>query len=70
MTWVVLLAAFLSAAALSALTVALSIRIAHRVGALDHPDSARKLQERPIPRLGGIAVAVSFTLITIVVLAV
>jgi len=68
--WVFLLVAFLSAAALSAVTVALSIRIAHRVGALDHPDSARKLQERPVPRLGGIAVAASFTLITLVALAV
>lgn len=69
MNWVVLLVAFLSAAALSAVTVAVSIRIAHRVGALDHPDSPRKLQERPIPRLGGIAVALSFSLITLAALA-
>ena len=70
MNWIFLLAAFLSAAVLSAVTVALSIRIAHRVGALDYPDSARKLQERPIPRLGGIAVALSFSLVTLVALAI
>ena len=70
MTWVFLLVAFLSAAALSAVTVAVSIRIAHRVGALDHPDSPRKLQERPVPRLGGIAVALSFSLVTLAVLAI
>ena len=70
MNWVFLLAAFLSAAVLSVVTVALSIRIAHRVGALDHPDSARKLQEGPIPRLGGIAVALSFSLVTLVALAI
>lgn len=70
MNWVFLLVAFLSAAVLSAVTVALSIRVAHRVGALDHPDSPRKTQESPIPRLGGIAVALSFSLITIAVLVI
>lgn len=70
MNWVYPVVVFLSAAALSGLTVAVSIRIAHRVGALDHPDSPRKLQERPVPRLGGIAVALSFSFITIAVLAI
>lgn len=69
MNWVFLLVAFLSATVLSAVTVAVSIRIAHRVGALDHPDSPRKLQEMPVPRLGGIAVALSFSFITLAALA-
>lgn len=46
---------------LSWATVSLSIRLAHRVGVLDHPDGGRKVQDRPIPTLGGVAVALSFT---------
>jgi UDP-GlcNAc:undecaprenyl-phosphate/decaprenyl-phosphate GlcNAc-1-phosphate transferase len=35
-------------------------RIAHRLGALDHGLSSRKIHGRPIPRLGGIAIVVAF----------
>lgn len=70
MTWILALVAFVSAAALSAVAVAVSIRIAQRTGAYDHPDSPRKVQATPIPRLGGIAVALSFSLITLAVLAI
>lgn len=35
------------------------IRLAHRVGAMD-PPGPRKVHERPIPRIGGIAVAFGF----------
>jgi UDP-GlcNAc:undecaprenyl-phosphate GlcNAc-1-phosphate transferase len=66
--WLALVLLFASAAALSALAVSASIRIAIRVGALDHPDSARKLQDRPIPRLGGVAVAVSFGIVALIYL--
>jgi UDP-GlcNAc:undecaprenyl-phosphate GlcNAc-1-phosphate transferase len=37
--------------------------VAQKVDAYDHPDGGRKLQERPIPRLGGLAIAGAFTLI-------
>lgn len=70
MNWGVLGAAFLSAAVLSGLAVAASIRIAHRTGALDHPDSARKTQDRPVPRLGGVAVALTYSVLALVVLAI
>ena len=33
---------------------------AQRLGFLDHPDSARKPDYRPIPRVGGVAVALAF----------
>ena len=56
-------------ALLSAVAVAASIRLAHRVGAFDHPDSERKIQERPIPKLGGVAVALAFSVAVIFILA-
>ena len=34
--------------------------VARRLGVVDHPDDYRKVQERPIPRLGGIAIFVSY----------
>ena len=49
--------------AVSWASVDLSIRAAKRVNAYDHPDGGRKVQERPIPRLGGLAIAGAFTLI-------
>lgn len=58
------------AALVSGMAVAVSIRLAHRFGVHDHPDGARKTQERPIPKLGGLAVAVAFSVSSIVVLLV
>ena len=49
--------------AISWVSVDLSIRAAKRVNAYDPPDGGRKVQERPIPRLGGLAIAGAFTLI-------
>ena len=49
--------------AISWISVDLSIRAAKRVNAYDHPDGGRKVQKRPIPRLGGLAIAGAFTLI-------
>lgn len=49
--------------AISWISVDLSIRVAQKVNAYDHPDGGRKVQERPIPRLGGLAIAGAFTLI-------
>lgn len=36
--------------------------IFRRLGLVDHPDGARKVHNRPIPRVGGIAVALAYTL--------
>jgi UDP-GlcNAc:undecaprenyl-phosphate GlcNAc-1-phosphate transferase len=71
MSWLDYLAIFLGSLALSATLVWVSIRLAHRFGVLDHPDRARKLQATPIPRLGGLAVAIGFSIassITIITL--
>lgn len=57
----VFVAAFIGSAAVSTILVWLSIRFANRVGLVDAPDGERKLQERPIPKVGGIAVAGTFT---------
>ncbi|HVZ71750.1 MAG TPA: MraY family glycosyltransferase [Polyangia bacterium] len=35
-------------------------RLAHRFGVLDHAVSSRKIHGRPIPRLGGVAIVLSF----------
>lgn len=59
----VYVAAFVGAAVISTILVWWSIRIAHRTGMVDGPDGGRKQQERPIPKIGGIAVAVTFTVV-------
>ena len=56
-------AAFVGSGILSAIFVQLSIWLAHWSGLTDGPDGGRKTQDRPIPKLGGIAVALAFTLV-------
>jgi UDP-GlcNAc:undecaprenyl-phosphate GlcNAc-1-phosphate transferase len=56
------LAVFAGSFALSAVLVWVSIGIAHRYAFYDHPDLERKTQTTPIPRLGGLAVAIGFTI--------
>lgn len=48
------IAAFAVAAAVSGLVTPLTARLAHRVGAVDRPGE-RGLSDRPMPRLGGLA---------------
>ena len=55
-------AAFVGSGILSAIFVQLSIWLAHWSGLTDRPDGGRKTQDKPIPKLGGIAVAMAFTL--------
>jgi len=50
-------------------TTPLSIRISRRAGILDVPKDARRMHDAPIPRLGGIAIFISFYLSTLVLLA-
>ena len=59
-------AAFVGSALLSWLLVQFSIRLAHWGGLMDAPDGERKLQARPIPKVGGIAVALAFTVVFLV----
>ena len=59
-------AALVGSTLLSWLLVNLSIRLAHWGGLMDAPDGERKLQARPIPKVGGIAVALAFTVVFLV----
>ncbi len=63
------LGAFLGSAILSTLLVWGSIRVANRTGMVDAPDGGRKQQQRPIPKIGGIAVALAFTIAFLVAVA-
>jgi UDP-GlcNAc:undecaprenyl-phosphate GlcNAc-1-phosphate transferase len=52
--------AFLLALVTGALFTPLARRLAHRIGAMDHALSSRKVHKAPIPRLGGIAIVGAF----------
>ena len=54
-------AAFAASALVSVVLVAVSIRVAPRLGLVDGPDGGRKTQDHEIPKLGGAAVAVTFS---------
>jgi UDP-GlcNAc:undecaprenyl-phosphate GlcNAc-1-phosphate transferase len=53
-TWDAVAAAVVAAVLVTVLTP-LTTRLAHRVGAVDEP-RARGLSDRPMPRLGGVAI--------------
>lgn len=59
-------AAFIGSALLSWVLVHFSIRLAQWGGLMDAPDGARKLQARPIPKVGGISVALAFTIVFLI----
>jgi UDP-GlcNAc:undecaprenyl-phosphate GlcNAc-1-phosphate transferase len=63
-----LVLAIVAAAAVSYLLTPLVRRIAIRYDAIDHPNQ-RRVNEVPVPRGGGVAVAVSFVGVTIALLA-
>jgi len=56
-------AALVAAAVLSFLLTPVAIRIAIRAGAIDQPDSGRRVHRQPIPRAGGLAVVTSFVVV-------
>jgi UDP-GlcNAc:undecaprenyl-phosphate GlcNAc-1-phosphate transferase len=56
---------FFASLILTAGSVAFSIKIAHRWKIYDHPDMPRKTQENPVPKLGGLAVAIAFLVVTL-----
>jgi len=55
-----ILAAGAAAAVVAYLVTPAVMRFAVRSGAIDEPDSGRRIHVRPIPRAGGLAVAVAF----------
>lgn len=56
---------FLSSALLTYALMPVVVRLAHMVGALDHPDGDRRIHREATPRIGGVAVflAVNLTLL-------
>ena len=64
-----LLVALIAAAIVSYLLTPVVRRVAIRYDAIDHPDE-RRVNLRPVPRGGGVAVAISFILVTLALLAV
>jgi UDP-GlcNAc:undecaprenyl-phosphate GlcNAc-1-phosphate transferase len=57
--------AFVAAAIMAYLLTPVAIGIARRVGAIDEPDSARRVHRAPIARLGGLAVGTTFVVVGI-----
>ncbi len=51
------------AAALAFLLTPLAMRVATALGAIDNPDSGRRIHLRPIPRAGGLAVVTAFIVV-------
>lgn len=65
---IVLLLSLLLAAAVSFGTTPLVKKMAYKVGAIDVPKDSRRMHKKPIPRLGGLAIAIAF-LLTVLVFA-
>jgi UDP-GlcNAc:undecaprenyl-phosphate/decaprenyl-phosphate GlcNAc-1-phosphate transferase len=63
-----ILAAGIASAIVAYLLTPLAMRFATRTGAIDEPDSGRRIHLTPIPRAGGLAVAGAFVLVGLVAL--
>lgn len=61
-----ILAAGVAAAIVAYLLTPVAMRLATRSGAIDEPDSGRRIHLSPIPRAGGLAVATSFVAVGLV----
>ena len=55
-----IVAALVVAVVVSFLLTPLAMRFARRTGAMDNPDSERRVHRAPIPRAGGWAIAITF----------
>ena len=55
-----MLIAFILAAITSAIATPISIKLAHRVGAIDEPKDERKIHKKAMPRLGGFSFIIGF----------
>jgi UDP-GlcNAc:undecaprenyl-phosphate GlcNAc-1-phosphate transferase len=65
----ILVAAFIASALLSLIATPIVVRIATRLGAVDEPNH-RRVNAQPVPRGGGVAVALAFLLVATVVVLV
>ena len=65
--WVLYIAAFASAFAISVATTPLAKKISIKVGAIDYPKD-RGMHKKPMPRMGGIAIVLGF-MITVLLLS-
>ena len=61
-----IVAAFAVAGLVSYLLTPAAIGVARRVGAIDEPDSARRVHRAPVARLGGLAVGTTFVIVGVV----
>lgn len=64
-----MLIAFILAAITSAIATPISIKLAHRVGAVDEPKDERKIHNKTMPRMGGFSFIVGFFVSIIYTLA-
>ncbi len=64
--WVLYIAAFASAFAISMVATPFAKKVSEKLGAIDYP-KARGMHKKPMPRLGGIAIVLGF-MITVLVL--
>jgi UDP-GlcNAc:undecaprenyl-phosphate/decaprenyl-phosphate GlcNAc-1-phosphate transferase len=60
---------FLCALGLTVAMTPLAIRIAHKTGAIDIPKDNRRVHQRPVPRIGGMAIFVGTTLAMLLAMA-
>lgn len=58
--WLVLSLAFAAAGAVSFLMTPSVKRFAEKVGAIDLPDAERRVNDHPVPRMGGLAIILGF----------
>lgn len=65
-----ILAAAAAAAVAAYLLTPLAMRLATRAGAIDQPDSGRRIHVRPIPRAGGLSVVIAFVAVGVLAIAV
>lgn len=65
--WVLYIAAFASAFAITLVTTPLAKKISMKVGAIDYPKD-RGMHKKPMPRMGGIAIVLGF-MITVITLS-
>lgn len=70
MNWIEAVVALSVSFGISWISVSFSIRLAVRWEVLDFPDGGRKVQAIPVPRLGGVAIAATMTLLVLGGLAV
>lgn len=61
-----ILAAFFAAGLLSFVLTPPVKKLAHRIGAIDVPKDSRRMHKKPIPRLGGLAIYLSFVVVSCV----